>query len=47
MAGSGNIGVNLASGVGNQQLNALTIASSTAAPGNGNGNGNGTGNEPS
>lgn len=47
VAGSGNIGVNLASGVGNQQLNALTIASSTAAPGNGNGNGNGTGNEPS
>jgi len=42
VGGAGNIGVNMAAGVGNQQLNALTIASSTAtAPANGNGNGNG------
>ena len=37
---SGNIGVNFAAGVGNQQLNSLTIAASQggAAPGNGGGN---------
>ena len=39
---TGNIGVNFASGVGNQQLNSLTIASSQGAS-NGNGNGNGGG----
>jgi len=39
---SGNVGVNFASGVGNQQLNALTIASSAGgAPANGGGNGGG------
>ena len=39
---SGNVGVNFASGVGNQQLNALTIASSVGgAPDNGGGNGGG------
>lgn len=43
---SGNVGVNFASGVGNQQLNSLTIAASAgAAPGNGGGNGGG-GNDP-
>lgn len=46
VAGSGNFGINVASGVGNQQLNALTIASSTDN-GNGNGNGNGGGSDPS
>lgn len=40
VSGSGNIGVNMASGVGNQQLNALTIASSTGSGNTGNGNGN-------
>lgn len=43
---SGNIGVNFAAGVGNQQLNSLTIASSQAgptAPPNGGGNGGGGG----
>ena len=30
ISGTGNIGVNLAAGVGNQQLNSLTIASSSA-----------------
>ncbi|QIQ85686.1 hypothetical protein [Erythrobacter sp.] len=41
---SGNVGVNFASGVGNQQLNSLTIAASAGgAPGNGNGGG---GNDP-
>ncbi|MXP15561.1 hypothetical protein GRI44_12445 [Altererythrobacter confluentis] len=42
---SGNIGVNMASGVGNQQLNSLTIAASQggAAPGNGNGGNGGNG----
>ncbi len=46
---SGNIGVNMAAGVGNQQLNSLTIAASQGgpAPGNGNGNGNGNGGDPS
>ncbi len=46
---SGNIGVNMAAGVGNQQLNSLTIAASQGgpAPGNGNGNGNGGGNDGS
>ncbi|TRD11601.1 hypothetical protein FGU71_06810 [Erythrobacter insulae] len=39
---SGNIGINFASGVGNQQLNSLTIASSQGASG-GNGNGGGGG----
>ena len=39
---SGNVGVNFAAGVGNQQLNALTIASSAGgAPDNGGGNGGG------
>ncbi|MCR9180467.1 hypothetical protein [Erythrobacter sanguineus] len=39
---SGNVGVNFASGVGNQQLNALTIASSAGgAPANGGGTGGG------
>ncbi len=50
VAGTGNIGVNLAAGVGNQQLNALTIASSTttATPGEtGGGDTGGGGNEPS
>lgn len=43
ISGSGNIGVNLASGVGNQQLNALTVATSSAgsSPGGGNGGGGG------
>ena len=37
---SGNIGVNLAAGVGNQQVNSLTIATSSAAsPGTGGGGG--------
>lgn len=41
---SGNVGVNFASGVGNQQLNALTIASSAGgAPANGGGDGGGDG----
>lgn len=41
---SGNVGVNFAAGVGNQQLNALTIASSAGgAPENGGGNGGGDG----
>lgn len=41
---SGNVGVNFAAGVGNQQLNALTIASSAGgAPANGGGNGGGDG----
>lgn len=41
---SGNVGVNFASGVGNQQLNSLTIAASAgAAPDNGGGNGGGDG----
>lgn len=41
---SGNIGVNFAAGVGNQQLNSLTIAASQggAAPGNGGGGGDGS-----
>lgn len=39
---SGNIGVNFASGVGNQQLNSLTIAASQ-----GGGNGGGGGDDPS
>ena len=39
---SGNIGVNLAAGVGNQQLNSLTIAASQGgAPDDGGGNGGG------
>ncbi len=39
---SGNVGVNFAAGVGNQQLNALTIASSAGgAPADGGGNGGG------
>lgn len=39
---SGNIGINFASGVGNQQLNSLTIASSQGASGDtGNGGGGG------
>jgi hypothetical protein len=43
VGGTGNIGVNLAAGVGNQQLNALTIASSTttATPGETGGGGGG------
>lgn len=43
---SGNVGVNMAAGVGNQQLNSLTIASSStgAAPDDG---GNGGGGDPS
>lgn len=41
---SGNIGVNFAAGVGNQQLNSLTIASSQGAA---DGNGNGGGGDPS
>ncbi len=42
---SGNIGVNMAAGVGNQQMNSLTIAASQGgADGGGNGGGNG---EPS
>jgi hypothetical protein len=41
---SGNVGVNFASGVGNQQLNSLTIAASAGGtPGNGGGNGGGDG----
>jgi hypothetical protein len=41
---SGNVGVNFAAGVGNQQLNALTIASSAGgAPANGGGTGGGDG----
>lgn len=41
---SGNLGVNFASGVGNQQLNSLTIAASAgAAPADGGGNGGGGG----
>lgn len=41
---SGNVGVNFAAGVGNQQMNALTIASSAGtAPVNGGGNGGGGG----
>ena len=45
VGGTGNIGVNLAAGVGNQQLNALTIASSTttATPGETGGGGGGGG----
>lgn len=46
VTGSGNVGINLAAGVGNQQLNSLTIAASqggAANGGNGNGNGNGDG----
>lgn len=43
---SGNIGVNLASGVGNQQLNSLTIAASQGG-GGGDGGGNGGGTDPS
>ncbi|TXH01441.1 MAG: hypothetical protein E6R09_06590 [Rhodocyclaceae bacterium] len=39
---SGNIGVNMAAGVGNQQLNSLTIATSLAS-GGGDGNGGGGG----
>jgi len=39
---SGNIGVNFAAGVGNQQLNSLTIASSQAGPTSGGGGGGGT-----
>lgn len=35
IAGRGNIGVNLASGVGNQQLNSLTIAASQGGPSGG------------
>lgn len=42
---SGNIGVNFASGVGNQQLNSLTIASSQG--GSEGGGGTGTGGDPS
>ncbi len=39
---SGNVGVNFAAGVGNQQMNALTIASSAGTtPDNGGGNGGG------
>lgn len=41
IAGAGNIGVNAASGVGNQQHNSLTIAAST--PGGTDSNGGGTG----
>lgn len=41
---SGNVGVNFAAGVGNQQMNALTIASSAGTtPDNGGGNGGGGG----
>lgn len=48
---TGNIGVNMAAGVGNQQLNSLTIATSLAGPdtpppGGGDGGGGG-GNDPS
>lgn len=38
---TGNVGVNFAAGAGNQQLNALTIASSAAGGGTGGGNGGG------
>ena len=41
---SGNIGVNMAAGVGNQQMNALTIA---ASQGGGGGDDNGGGGDPS
>ncbi|HQN52978.1 MAG TPA: hypothetical protein PLL44_00980 [Novosphingobium sp.] len=49
VGGTGNIGVNLAAGVGNQQLNALTIASSTttATPGETGGGGGGGGGDGS
>ncbi len=46
-AASGNIGVNFAAGVGNQQLNSLTIASSQAGPTSGGGGGGGGGTDPS
>lgn len=48
VGGTGNIGLNVATGVGNQQLNSLTIASSsdsTAAPGGGTGGGGGGGDD--
>lgn len=46
---SGNIGVNMAAGVGNQQLNSLTMAASSAgaAPTDPGGGGGGGGNDPS
>lgn len=43
ISGSGNIGVNLASGVGNMQHNSLTMASSSAGTGGGGGGGGGNG----
>jgi hypothetical protein len=44
---SGNIGVNFAAGVGNQQLNSLTIAASANGAPPPNGGGNGGGGDPS
>lgn len=43
ITGSGNIGVNAASGVGNQQHNSLTIAATSAGGTGSNGGGTGTG----
>lgn len=43
ITGSGNIGVNAAAGVGNQQHNSLTIAASSAGGTGANGGGTGTG----
>lgn len=44
---SGNLGVNFAAGVGNQQLNALTIASSAGGAAPADGGGDGGGGDPS
>ncbi|MFA7597040.1 MAG: hypothetical protein WCY92_11860 [Novosphingobium sp.] len=46
---SGNIGLNMAAGVGNQQLNSLTMAASSvgSTDGGGNGGGGGGGTDPS
>ncbi len=44
---SGNVGVNFAAGVGNQQVNALTIASSNGTTPADGGGGNGGGGDPS
>ncbi len=44
---SGNLGVNFAAGAGNQQLNALTIASSAGGAPPADGGGNGGGGDPS